>query len=306
MRDQKQQSDEQNEESMKRAEENRVKREADAAARRKAEEEAAMPSEEKIKFTNAKNAEAKKLQGNEFYKKKDFVQALEHYHEAVSMNPDELLFYTNIAACHIEQKNFEEAIKQCDIAIERTKGVNYDFVKLAKVMARKASALEKSGDFDKALETYAAALLENKDSAIKDAMKQLEKKKKETDAKAYLNSDIAEVHKVKGTEFFKAGDFPAAVKEFDEGLRRDPTNVALYSNRSFAYIKLMEPSQGLRDANKALELDPTFVKGWARKGNCHQLMKEYHKAMEAFDKGLAIDAASKECTDGKMRTMNLI
>lgn len=32
-------------------------------------------------------------------------------------------------------------------------------------------------------------------------------------------------------------------------------------------------------------------------------MKEYHKAMAAFEKGLAIDANNKECKDGHMKTM---
>jgi len=36
------------------------------------------------------------------------------------------------------------------------------------------------------------------------------------------------------------------------------------------------------------------------------MMKEYHKAMEAFDKGLLIDPMSKECQDGKAKTVNLI
>ena len=36
------------------------------------------------------------------------------------------------------------------------------------------------------------------------------------------------------------------------------------------------------------------------------MMKEYHKALEAFDKGLAIDANSKECIEGKQKTMMLI
>ena len=47
----------------------------------------------------------------------------------------------------------------------------------------------------------------------------------------------------------------------------------------------MEPVQGLKDAEKALSLDDKFVKAWARKGTCHQMQKEYHKAMEAFEKG---------------------
>ena len=174
-----------------------------------------------------------------------------------------------MAAVFIEQKKFEQAIDQCDIAIKRAKEGAYDFVKLAKVIARKASAYEKNGQFQEALDTYALALLENNDPQIKDSMKRLEKVKKDADAKAYINPEIAEAHKNAGIELFKSGNFPGAVKEFDEGLRRDPTNIALYSNRSAAFIKLLEPAQGLRDANKALELDPKFVKAWARKGTCH-------------------------------------
>jgi len=54
-------------------------------------------------------------------------------------------------------------------------------------------------------------------------------------------------------------------------MKRDPTNKFILSNRSFAYIKLMEPVRGLADAEAALVLDPEFVKALARKGTCHQL-----------------------------------
>ena len=111
--------------------------------------------------------------------------------------------------------------------------------------------------------------MENNDPTIKDSMKRLEKVKKEAEARAYINPEIAEAHKNAGIELFKAGNFPGAIKEFDEGLRRDPTSTALYSNRCAAFIKLMEPAQGIKDANKAIELDPKFVKAWARKGTCH-------------------------------------
>lgn len=307
MAENKQKYEQQTEAQKQAQEEERQQAKAQAEAARKAAEEAALPSEEKIKVMKAKDAEAKKLQGNEFYKQKKFDKALELYTEAVELNSLELLYYTNIAACHIETKNYAAALEMCDkaIAIAREQG-NYDYSKMAKVMARKASALEKAGQIELALQTYADALLENNDSTIKDAMKRLEKVKKEQEAKAYLNPDIAEVHKTKGIEHFKSGDFPAAIKEFDEGLRRDPTNVAIYSNRSLAFIKLLAPIDALKDAMKCIELDPAFVKGWARKGTCHQLMKEYHKAIDAFDHGLKLDPASKECNEGKMKTMQLI
>lgn len=64
----------------------------------------------------------------------------------------------------------------------------------------------------------------------------------------------------------------------------------------------MEFTYALKDADKCLEIDPNFVKAYYRKGNCHHLMKEYHKAMEAFDKGLKIDPDNKECKEGKIKT----
>ena len=137
-------------------------------------------------------------------------------------------------------------------------------------------------------------------------MKRVQKEKDIRDAQAYINPELAEQHKNKGNDLFKAGDFPGAIKEFDEGVKRDPNNKFIYSNRSFAYIKLMEPVRALKDAEKAIEIDPEFVKAWARKGTCHTLQKEYHKAMEAFEKGLSIDADNKECKDGQAKTIALI
>lgn len=176
---QQQQQEEQTEAMRQKAEEDRKKRQAEEEARKKAEAEAALPQEEKEKLNKAREAEAIKNKGNEFYKKRDFENALKYYFDAIVMNPNEILFYSNVASCFIEQKKYSEAIEQCNKGIELTKGTNYDYVKLAKVMARKASALEKSGQIDEALKVYAAALLENNDSTIKDAMKRLEKVRKE-------------------------------------------------------------------------------------------------------------------------------
>ena len=66
-----------------------------------------MPSEERQKLQKIKDAEVKKQEGNEFYKKKDFEKALELYTAAIELNPNELLYYTNMAAVYIEQKKFD-------------------------------------------------------------------------------------------------------------------------------------------------------------------------------------------------------
>jgi stress-induced-phosphoprotein 1 len=105
-------------------------------------------------------------------------------------------------------------------------------VKLAKVIARKASALEKLGKYDEALKAYKDALLEDNQPTIKESMKRLEKLKIKSEAEAYINPEIAETHKAAGTELFKTGDYPGAIKEYDEGLRRDPKSCAIYTNRA--------------------------------------------------------------------------
>ena len=201
---------------------------------------------------------------------------------------------------------FDRVIELCDQVIQMSKEGNYDFQKLGKAMARKANALFKLDRHDESIQQYREALLEFNDYNIKEAMKKVQKEKEKRDALAYINPEIAEQHKDRGNELFKAGNFPGAIKEFDEGIKRDPSNKFIYSNRSFAYIKLMEPTQALKDADKAIELDPTFVKAWARKGTCHQLHKELHKAMEAFEKGMQLDPENKECKDGYQKTLMMI
>lgn len=189
---------EEDEESAKASEEARKKREAEeeAAAKRAAED--ALPDEEKLKISNAREAEVKKQEGNDFYKKKDFAKAIELYSAAIELNPDDIIFYSNLAAVFMEQKEYEKALEQCNTGIERAKGKAYDYVKLAKVIARKAACLFNQGKIDESIETYKSALLEDNTFAIKDSLKKVEKAKKEAEAKAYLNPEIAETHKDKG------------------------------------------------------------------------------------------------------------
>jgi stress-induced-phosphoprotein 1 len=275
------------------------KKDAEAeAARKQKEAEEKMSSEDRLNLENGREAEKKKLLGNDFYKKKNFPEAIENYRAAIELNPKELTFYSNLAAVYVEMNELDKAIECCDNAIEKAKEGNYDYAKLGKAKARKALCLFKQEKLDESIDMYKEALLEHNSYDIKQAKIKVEKRKKELAEQAYFDPALAEQQKDKGNELFKAGDFPGAIKEFDEGVRRDPKNKFIYSNRCAAYLKLMDPVSALKDAEKALELDKDFVKAWARKGTAHQMSKEYHKALDAYKKGLAIDPNSKECIDG--------
>lgn len=211
------------------------------------------------------------------------------------MDPEELIYYTNLGAVFFEEKKYEDCIAACERAIEKAKGGPYDYSKLGKAMARKANAQAAMGNFDESIKTYKQALIEDNTVATQDAMKRVEKTKKKAEAEAYFDPVKSEEHKDAGNALFKEGNYPGAIKEFEEGLRRNPLNKGIYSNRCLAYIKLMEPVAALKDAEKCLELDPTFIKAYCRKAQCHNLMKEYHKALAVYDQGLKIEPDNKEC-----------
>ena len=73
---------------------------------------------------------------------------------------------------------------------------------------------------------------------------------------AYINPEMAEEHRLKGNELFKASEFVKALKEYEEGIKRDPKAHAIYSNRCATYIKLMDFNSALKDADKAIALSP--------------------------------------------------
>lgn len=121
--------------------------------------------------------------------------------------------------------------------------------------------------------------MENNDYNTREGLKKVEKLKKETEALAYIDPAKAEEHREAGNKLFSEGNYPGAIKEYDEGLKRDPKSAKIYANRCAAYIKLMEFPTAMKDADKALELDPSFIKIYVRKASIHMMMKEFHKAL---------------------------
>ena len=74
------------------------------------------------------------------------------------------------------------------------------------------------------------------------------------------------------------------------------------SNRAAAYTKLMAFPQGLDDCNKAIKMNPAFVKAYTRKGAIEFLMKDYKKALDTYGSGLRMEPENQECKDGLERT----
>lgn len=79
--------------------------------------------------------------------------------------------------------------------------------------------------------------------------------------------------------------------------------IQAYSNRAASYTKLGAMPEALKDAEKCIELDPTFVKGYTRKGAVQFFMKDHEKALETYQEGLKLEPNNQELLDGVKRSV---
>ena len=73
-----------------------------------------------------------------------------------------------------------------------------------------------------------------------------------------------EAKKLKGNEEFKKKNYAAAVGLYTEGIKLDPSQDVLYSNRGLSYMNLNEPEKAKMDFSKAIELNPNNIKAMKR------------------------------------------
>lgn len=97
---------------------------------------------------------------------------------------------------------------------------------------------------------------------------------------------------------FREQRFGDAVKEYEDAVKRDPRSPPIRNNLAAALCKVMDFNGAKNHIDKAIEMDPKYVKAYARKGDIHVLMKENHKALEAYKKGLEVDPNNDACKKG--------
>ncbi|KAI4303228.1 hypothetical protein MLD38_038883 [Melastoma candidum] len=266
--------------------------------------------EEKGKKDKKERAKKEKEEGNAAYKKKDFEKAIECYSRAIELDDEDISFLTNRAAVYLEMGRCEDCIKDCDKAVERGRELRSDFKMIARALTRKGTALVKlaksSKDYEPAIETFQKALTEHRNPDTLKKLNDAERAKKELEQQEYFDPKIADEEREKGNEFFKDQNYPEAVKHYTEALKRNPMDPRVYSNRAASYTKLGALPEGLKDAEKCIELDPTFSKGYNRKGAIQFFMKEYDKALETYQEGLKHDPSNQELLDGVRRCVEQI
>lgn len=247
-------------------------------------------------------AQAAKERGNAFYKNKQFPEALAAYDEAISLDPTNMLLLNNKAAVYIELNEIETALEWCRKAIELGKANRAPYEDLAKVYQRQAAAELKRDNIEAALEFYRKGQMEFFDKNIERKIKNMELDLRKKQVQAYIDPVKGAEAKERGNTAFREGNFGVAISEYEDAVKRDPTNAAYFNNLAAALLKIGDFNGAKANVTKSLEIDKNYVKAWAKKGDIEFFMKEYHKAMDSYRKGLQLDPENSLCKQGLQKT----
>jgi len=247
---------------------------------------------------SAEEALKEKQLGNEAYKKRDFAEAHRHYDRAIELEPTSMALYSNKSATYFEEGNYDACVEQCTKAVEVGREQRADFAQIAKVYARIGNAYMKQDRLEDALIYLQKSVAEHRDPEVVKKHKQLETDLKEKQRQAYIDPAVSEEEKMKGNDFFKKGEYPNAMRHYNEAIKRNPENAVLYSNRAACYMKLVEFPRAVDDCDTCIKKDPKFIKAYIRKGAALVAMREFSRAQKAYEDALRVDPTNQEAMEG--------
>ncbi len=247
-----------------------------------------------------------KEEGNAHYKKREFDEALNCYHKALELEPNNTVFLLNITAVLFEKGEIDACLEEVEKALAHGKEHKAEYQTIVKLMTRKASCLQKKGQHADAIKLFKEALLEWRNPETLSKLEACEKEKKKLEEEAYRDPEIAKAKKEEGNVHFKEHRFPEGVACYSESIKRNPDEHTTYTNRAACYIKLGAYDEAIKDCDTCIKLKPDFVRAYVRKGNAYHFRKQYNMALQTYDAGLKIDAENEELKDGKAKTMQKI
>jgi len=105
---------------------------------------------------------------------------------------------------------------------------------------------------------------------------------------------------------FKSEQYERAIKHLTVALSLDEKSHVLYSNRCTAYIALEQYDKAMEDADECVRLQPSWAKGYLRRGSVFFRMGELEKAEVVLKEGLELDPGNDALKKELEAVMNAI
>ncbi|MBR4151809.1 MAG: tetratricopeptide repeat protein [Selenomonadaceae bacterium] len=245
-------------------------------------------AEDKIFLSNQKVADGWKL-----WEQKDFNGAKNLFDEAVKLNPDNAgAYYGRGTACN-GLKQYEQAIKYFDKAIELKLNPNLSYA-----YNNRGNAYSDLGQNERAIQDYNKAIelnpnyaeaYNNRGVAYMDGLKQYERAIQDYNKAIELNPNYADAYYNRGNAYKALGQYERAIQDYNKTIELNPNFDKAYNNRGIAYNETRRNELAIQDYNKAIELNPNYANAYNNRGWAYYCMKKYEQALKDFEKALELN-----------------
>ncbi|KAH7907788.1 hypothetical protein BJ138DRAFT_1182187 [Hygrophoropsis aurantiaca] len=100
------------------------------------------------------------------------------------------------------------------------------------------------------------------------------------------NAAQAEHLKAEGNTLHQQGKYKQAYAKYTEAIKLNGNNAIFYANRAASALFMQSFDDAASDAHKAVQLDPGYIKAWARLGKAQQARSRYLDSMNAYQSAL--------------------
>jgi len=253
-------------------------------------------------------------EGVEFFRQKQYKEALQSFSKAIGRDPTNADFYYNRADAYYRLQSFRKAVHDLNKAVDLSPSDPTVFMKRGWVKYH-------AGNYKAALEDYEQAIFLGAEKAdsynerglVKSALKQYKSATADFTRSLAAGQVHASVYTNRAEARYMMQDYEGAMRDYTTAFEQKPDghSARVYDFRGLTFLELKMPDKAIEDFSKAIELEPksgTFYYNYAyaqkEKGNMETACEYWQKAHK-LGYSHATDYLIEYCnyTDEKLKSL---
>ena len=207
------------------------------------------------------------------------MHAWMHVQVALSLDEKSHVLYSNRCTAYIALDQYDKAMEDADECVRLQPS-------WAKGYLRRGSVFFRMNQLERAEQVLKEGLeLDPTNDALKKELEAVMNAIAERMARQRESLEAKE----RAIEAFNEQNYKGAVDLLKKAIKLDPDNHIFFSNRAAAHMALEAYDRALVDADECIRLQPTWAKGYSRRGAALFRMDKLGPARDAFEKGLELD-----------------
>ena len=189
------------------------------------------------------------VEGNEYLDKRNYSMALEHYDQAIEIDPNYADAWNNKGIALHNLRKFKEAIDCCDMAIK----INPNY---ADAWNNRGVSFVKMGKYKEAIDC--------------------------TDRAVKIDPDYVKAWNNKGIALHNLRKFKEAIYCCDMAIKINPNYVDAWNNKGVSLGKLGRYKEAIESYDIAININPNFAGAWNNKGSALRILGQQKDANRCF------------------------